>query len=106
MIGVFVVQRGDEKRIIRIQDVPSNCIEEMIVILKNNSCYIEDERLFIIHEAYNIIDDYVDRRENVRKKHLLKRQKKVRIDLNKILNYLLVIGIVVVSYMIVSILRR
>lgn len=100
------MQMGDEKRIIRIQDVPSNCIEEMIVILKNNSSCMEDERSFIIHEAYSIIDDYVDRRENVRKKYLLKGQKKVRIDLNKILNYLLVLGLVVICYIIVDIIRR
>lgn len=100
------MQRGDEKRIIRIQDVPSNCIEEMIVILKNNSYCIEDERMFIINEAYSIIDDYIGRRDNIRKKHLLKQQKKVKIDLNKVLNYLLVLGIVIVCYVVVGIFRR
>jgi len=100
------VRRGDEKRIIRIQDVPSSCIEEMIVILKNNPYEVDNDISYIINEAESIIDDYVARREDIVKKHLLKCSKKFRIDLNKILNYMLIMGIVVVACMIVGILTR
>lgn len=95
------MQKKDENRIIRIQDIQSNYIEEMIVILKNNAYEIS----FIIQEAESIIDDYIAREEKGRKKNLLKSSKKDRIDLNKILNYLLVLGVVFVMY-VVRILTR
>ena len=49
----------DEKRIIRIQDLKSNYIEEMIVILKNNSRRKSEKNPFIVREAERILDDYV-----------------------------------------------
>ncbi|MBP5426766.1 MAG: hypothetical protein J6Y29_02580 [Clostridiales bacterium] len=93
----------DEKRIIRIQDLKSNYIEEMIVILKNNSRRKSEKNPFIVREAERILDDYV---LGTLSKYLHKKHKRFRIDLNRILNYLLVLSAVAVCYMVVYILRR
>ncbi len=95
------MKRKDEKRIIRIKDLESNCIEEMIVILKNNKKKMNGIKYkvennydnFIINEAERILDEYI--------KNDLKNVKKYfAINLNTLLNYLLILSIIFMSYVI------
>ena len=96
---------NDEKRIIRIKDLESNCIEELLIILKNTTKKIEKEDLryivinddnnFIVREAEMIIDDYINNKTDVLNSYKQKNDKKIRIDLTTLLNFLLIISIIV-----------
>lgn len=100
---MFFLRGKDEKRIIRIKDLESNCIEEMIVILKNDTKKLNGIKYkvlnnydnFIITEAERILDDYI--KNNFYDKHI---KKYFEIKLNTLLNYLLILSIIFVGYMI------
>lgn len=95
---------NDEKRIIRIKDLESNCIEELLIILKNTTKKIDKEDLkyivinddnnFIIREAEMIIDDYINNKNEVFSSYAPRKAKIFKIDLNWFLNFLLITSII------------
>ena len=102
---------NDEKRIIRIKDLESNCIEEMIIILKNTTKKIERDKInyrfineddnFIVREAEIILENYINGDTPIQEDDDLKKQyPQFKIDLNKVLNYLLILSIIVIGYLI------
>ena len=99
---------NDEKRIIRIKELESNCIEEMIIILKNttktidrarmNYRFVNDDDNFIVREAEIILEDYINGSITSDENNDLQQEcPKFKIDLNKLLNYLLILSIIVIG---------
>ena len=108
---------NDEKRIIRIKDLESNCIEEMIVILKNTTKKIDRDKInyrftneddnFIVREAEIILENYINSDVNVETSDdSNKLYNKFKIDLNKLLNYLLILSIIVIGYVFFDNMRK
>ena len=56
---------------------------------------INDDNNFIVREAEMIIDDYITNKTDVLNSYKQKNDKKIRIDLTKLLNFLLIISIIV-----------
>lgn len=80
----------DMKNIIVLKDLPSNTIDEAIVILKDNKIKnknkIEDESISanIIEEAQNVIAEYIEKleqpkRDKQNQRRLLLKYKKLQI---------------------------
>lgn len=83
----------DMKNIIVLKDLPSNIIDEAIVILKNNKTNKKDNtedintvyiNANIIEEAQNVIAEYIDKLEQPKKdrkkeKDLLSKYRKLKI---------------------------
>lgn len=82
----------DMKNIIVLKDLPSNIIDEAIVILKDNKIKRTDKsedlnnhmNTSIINEAQNVISEYIERlekpkRERQNEKKLLLKYKKLKI---------------------------
>ena len=95
---------NDEKRIIRIKDLESNCIEELLIILKNTTKKIEkddfkyivinEDNNFIVREAEMILEDYINNKKNFLDSYTKNKGKKNKIDLISLLNFLLIISII------------
>ena len=68
---------GDLKNIVVIKDLPSNLIEEAIVVLKENqeTPKIKNSKDYIIKEAQMLIADYISKIENKNKKENQSIQK-------------------------------
>ncbi|MBP3707816.1 MAG: hypothetical protein J6J36_04315 [Clostridia bacterium] len=82
------------RNMIRIKDVPSNTIEEAIIILKQNKrakkfeslnkfknidSDVSEENNYVIKEAELIISDYLKSTENKKDKHPSKKIKRLKI---------------------------
>lgn len=82
------------RNMIRIKDVPSNTIEEAIIILKENKrvkkyeslnkfknvdSNISEDNNYVIKEAELIISDYLKSTENKNDKHQSKKIKRLKI---------------------------
>lgn len=95
------------KNIIRLKDVPSNTIEEAIIIFKDNkkakkyeytnkfkkdNKNNQDDNTYVIKEAELIISDYLKNSENNNKDVQIKN-KKLKL-INIILGFLLIVSII------------
>lgn len=91
--GCEYMNNLDMKNIIVLKDLPSNIIDEAIVILKNNKTNKKDNtedintvyiNANIIEEAQNVIAEYIDKLEQPKKdrkkeKDLLSKYRKLKI---------------------------
>lgn len=86
------MNNSDMKNIIVIKDLPSNIIDEAIVILKDNKIKKKEKtettneymNTSIINEAQNVISEYLERLEQPKKekqneKRLLLKYKKLQV---------------------------
>lgn len=73
----------DMKNIIVLKDLPSNIIDEAIVILKNNKIKRKDGNenmdddfvnINIVEEAQQIIGEYIEKMENTKKEEISERK--------------------------------
>lgn len=93
------------RNIIRLKDVPSNTIEEAIIIFKDNkkakkyeytnkfkNTKSNNNNDFVIKEAELIISDYLKKSE-VNNKDFQKKNKKLKL-INVILGFLLIVSII------------
>lgn len=111
---------GQMKNIVVLKDIPSNIVDEAIVILKNNSNVNKKELIrnkksnrdnespdknydFVVNEAENVIKDYIRN---------LEKPKETKVSLNKILVkyrklqiYSFLLGIIAIVGILVSIIK-
>lgn len=73
----------DMKNIIVLKDLPSNIIDEAIVVLKNNKIKRKDGNenmdddfvnINIVEEAQQIIGEYIEKMENTKKEEISERK--------------------------------
>ena len=97
----------DMKNIIVLKDLPSNIIDEAIVILKDNklkkSEKLENTNEYpdinIINEAQNVISEYIEKLERPKKEKQNERKMLLKYKKLQILT-ILVIGMMMVSVLI------
>lgn len=95
----------DMKNIIVLKDLPSNIIDEAIVILKDNKIKKKDKSeteyvdTSIICEAQNVISEYIERLE--RPKMEKKNEKKLLLKYKKLQIFsILLTGMMIISFLI------
>lgn len=97
----------DMKNIIVLKDLPSNIIDEAIVILKDNKLKKGDKleytndypNINIINEAQNVISDYIEKLERPKKEKQNERKLLLKYKKLQILT-ILVTGMMIVSFLI------
>lgn len=97
----------DMKNIIVLKDLPSNIIDEAIVILKDNKLKKSEKlentneypNINIINEAQNVISEYIEKLERPKKEKQNERKMLLKYKKLQILT-ILVIGMMMVSVLI------
>lgn len=95
----------DMKNIIVLKDLPSNIIDEAIVILKDNKIKKKEksENEFIntniISEAQNVISEYIERLEKPKKERQNERKLLLKYKKLQILT-ILITGAMIISFLI------
>lgn len=114
------MDKGQMKNIVVLRDIPSNIVDEAIVILKNNTKIKKTEKVenrnsskigeetnknydFIIKEAENVINEYIKKLE--KPKETKSTVNKIIIKYRKLQIYSFILGITAIIAIIVNIIK-
>lgn len=102
----------DMKNIIVLKDLPSNIIDEAIVILKNNKIKRKDGNenmdddfvnINIVEEAQQIIGEYIEKMENTKKEEI--NERKVLIKYKKLQLVTILLGAMMIISFFISFIK-
>lgn len=94
------------KNIVILKDIPSNIVEEAIVVLKpntqlehvENKININNSKIkskdYILNEAQNVISNYISKTENVIKQKNIKNTLQYKYNILKIITLTLIAAII------------
>ncbi len=102
----------DMKNIIVLKDLPSNIIDEAIVILKNNKIKRKDGNenmdddfvnVNIVEEAQQIIGEYIEKMENTKKEEI--NERKILIKYKKLQLVTILLGAMMIISFFISFIK-
>ncbi len=102
----------DMKNIIVLKDLPSNIIDEAIVILKNNKIKRKDGNenmdddfvnINIVEEAQQIIGEYIEKMENTKKEEI--NERKILIKYKKLQLVTILLGAMMIISFFISFIK-
>ena len=102
----------DMKNIIVLKDLPSNIIDEAIVILKNNKIKRKDGNenmdddfvnINIVEEAQQIIGEYIEKMENTKNEEI--NERKILIKYKKLQLVTILLGAMMIISFFISFIR-
>ena len=102
----------DMKNIIVLKDLPSNIIDEAIVILKNNKIKRKDGNenmdddfvnINIVEEAQQIIGEYIEKMENTKKEEI--HERKILIKYKKLQLVTILLGAMMIISFFISFIK-
>lgn len=102
----------DMKNIIVLKDLPSNIIDEAIVILKNNKIKRKDGNenmdddfvnINIVEEAQQIIGEYIEKMENTKKEEI--NERKILIKYKKLQLVTILLGVMMIISFFISFIK-
>ena len=102
----------DMKNIIVLKDLPSNIIDEAIVVLKNNKIKRKDGNenmdgdfvnINIVEEAQQIIGEYIEKMENTKKEEI--NERKILIKYKKLQLVTILLGAMMIISFFISFIK-